>query len=254
MLIAPAPISAETLVQAPAVRAVDARKVFGEGSPEVVALNSVSVDFERGQFTAVMGPSGSGKSTLLYGLSGLTRLDGGAAYLGDTDISTMSDKELAILRRTEMGFVFQSFHLVAALSARENITLPLDLAGVSVDEGFLFDLTRVLGIQDRLSSRPSELSGGQRQRVAVARALISRPQVVFADEPTGALDSQSAADLLGYMRGAVDDLGQTIVMVTHDPVAAAHTDRAVYLRDGAVWGSQTDPTVDDVLSVIRDRA
>ncbi len=254
MLTAPSPATTEARLDAPAVRAVNARKVFGDGTNEVIALDSVSVDFDRGQFTSVMGPSGSGKSTLLYGLSGLTRLDGGSAYLGETDISTLSDKDLAILRRTEMGFVFQSFHLVAALSARENITLPIDLAGEPVDEGFLFDLVRVLGIEDRLNSRPSELSGGQRQRVAVARALISRPQVVFADEPTGALDSRSAADLLGYMRTAVDDLGQTIVMVTHDPVAAAHTDRAVYLRDGAVSGIQSDPTVDDVLSVIRERA
>lgn len=254
MLIAPSPSLSEALVESPAVRAVEARKVFGDGTNEVVALDSVSVDFERGQFTSVMGPSGSGKSTLLYGLSGLTRLDSGSAYLGDTDISTLSDKDLAILRRTEMGFVFQSFHLVAALSARENITLPVDLAGAPVDEGFLFDLVHVLGIEDRMKSRPSELSGGQRQRVAVARALISRPQVVFADEPTGALDSRSAADLLGYMRRAVDDFDQTIVMVTHDPVAAAHTDRAVYLSDGAIAGVQNDPTVDDVLSVIRGRA
>ncbi|MEM7337433.1 MAG: ABC transporter ATP-binding protein [Actinomycetota bacterium] len=234
-------------------RLVGATKVFGTGDAAVTALDSVTLGFRRGEFTAVMGPSGSGKSTLMYCQSGLDRLTEGQAFVGDVDVSTLSDQELSVLRRSKLGFIFQSFHLVPALSARENITLPVDLdSKAAVDEDFLAELAGVLGIDHRLNNRPSELSGGQRQRVAVARAMIPRPDVIFADEPTGALDSKTSGELLAYLRKAVDELGQTIVMVTHDAVAASYCDRVVYVQDGRLVGEALNPTVDDVLGKIRE--
>ncbi len=229
-----------------------ATKTFGEGSSAVTAVNDVTIGFEKGKFTAVMGPSGSGKSTLVYCQSGLDRLSSGKAFIGDTDISTLSDKELSIMRRSKMGFVFQSFHLVPALTASENITLPVDLDGHKVDTAFLDELTGVLGIRDRLTHRPGEMSGGQRQRVAIARAMISRPDVIFGDEPTGALDSKTSGELLSYLREAVDTLGQTIVMVTHDPIAATYCDRVVFVQDGSIVHETTSPTVDTVLEQIKE--
>jgi len=232
---------------------VGATKTFGIGDTLIHALDDVSVEFRRGQFTAVMGPSGSGKSTLMYCQSGLDRLTSGNAYVGDVDVSTLTDQQLSVMRRSKLGFIFQSFHLVPAFSARENITLPVDLdADAEVDEAFLDELTSVLGIQDRMRNRPSELSGGQRQRVAVARAMIPRPDVIFADEPTGALDSKTSGELLKYLREAVDSLDQTIVMVTHDAVAASYCDRVVYMQDGRLVGEEMNPTVDDVLDKIRE--
>ena len=234
-------------------RLVGATKTFGVGGAAVTALDDVTIGFRRGEFTAVMGPSGSGKSTLMYCQSGLDRLSSGHAYVGDVDVSTLSDQELSVLRRSKLGFIFQSFHLVPALSARENITLPVDLdAGAEVDEAFLAELVDVLGIANRMDNRPSQLSGGQRQRVAVARAMIPRPDVIFADEPTGALDSKTSGELLKYLRQAVDELGQTIVMVTHDAVAASHCDRVIYVQDGRLVGEALHPTVDDVLDKIRE--
>ena len=232
---------------------VGASKVYGTGDAAVTALDDVTIGFRRGQFTAVMGPSGSGKSTLMYCQSGLDRLTAGEAYIGDIDVSTLGDQALSVLRRSRLGFIFQSFHLVPALTARENITLPVDLdRDADLDESFLTELTEVLGIDHRLGNRPGELSGGQRQRVAVARAMIARPDVIFADEPTGALDSRTSGELLRYLRRAVDSLGQTIVMVTHDAVAASHCDRVIYVQDGRLVGEATTPTVDDVLDKIRE--
>lgn len=234
-------------------RLVNATKTFGVDDAAVTALNDVTIGFRRGEFTAVMGPSGSGKSTLMYCQSGLDRLSSGKAYVGDVDVSTLSDQELSVLRRSKLGFIFQSFHLVPALSAEENITLPVDLdSGAQVDADFLAELADVLGIAHRLRNRPSELSGGQRQRVAVARAMIARPDVIFADEPTGALDSKTSGELLKYLREAVDSLGQTIVMVTHDAVAASYCDRVIYVQDGYLVGEALTPSVDDVLDKIRE--
>lgn len=232
---------------------VGATKTFGEGDAAVTAIDDVTIGFRRGEFTAVMGPSGSGKSTLMYCQSGLDKLSSGKAYIGDVDVSTLGDQELSVMRRSQLGFIFQSFHLVPALTARENITLPVDLdRDAQVDESFLNELTEVLAIQNRLGNRPSELSGGQRQRVAVARAMIPRPDVIFADEPTGALDSRTSGELLKYLRQAVDALGQTIVMVTHDAVAASYCDRVVYVQDGQLVGEARHPSVDDVLDKIRE--
>jgi putative ABC transport system ATP-binding protein len=245
---ATAPASSQTDV----ARLVDANKVFGEGESAVKAVDNVTIGFRRGQFTAVMGPSGSGKSTLMYCQSGLDRLTSGKAYVGDVDVSTLSDQELSVMRRSKLGFIFQSFHLVPALSARENITLPVDLDGKDVDEDFLAELADVLAISNRLDNRPSQLSGGQRQRVAVARAMIARPDVIFADEPTGALDSKTSGELLEYLREAVNSLNQTIVMVTHDAVAASYCDRVVYLQDGVLVGEAANPSVDDVLDKIKE--
>ncbi len=232
-------------------RLVNATKTFGTGDAAVTALDNATIDFRRGEFTAVMGPSGSGKSTLMYCQSGLDQLSSGQAFIGDVDVSTLSDQELSIMRRSTLGFIFQSFHLVPALNARENITLPVDLdSNAEVDADFLDELATVLGIEHRLENLPSQLSGGQRQRVAVARAMVPRPDVIFADEPTGALDSKTSGELLAYLRTAVDDLGQTIVMVTHDAVAASHCDRVVYVQDGRLVDEAQHPTVDDVLNKI----
>jgi putative ABC transport system ATP-binding protein len=229
-----------------AARAENARKVYGRGDTEVVALDDVSVSFETGRFTAIMGPSGSGKSTLMHCVAGLDSLSGGRVFVGPTDLTTLSDKQLTLLRREKVGFVFQAFNLVPTLNARENITLPVDLAGNDIDEEWFATVIRTVGLGDRLKHRPSELSGGQQQRVAVARALASQPSIIFADEPTGNLDSTSGGEILSFMRSAVVDLGQTIVMVTHDAIAASYASRVVFLADGRIVDELADPTVASV--------
>jgi putative ABC transport system ATP-binding protein len=230
---------------------VEARKTYGSGDSEVVALDSVSLAFHAGDFTAIMGPSGSGKSTLMHCMAGLDTLTSGRAYVGDTDLATLTDRQRTLLRRDRLGFVFQAFNLVPTLTAEENITLPADLAGRRVDPAWLDTVVSTLRLGDRLGHRPSQLSGGQQQRVAVARALVSRPDVVFGDEPTGALDSRTGTELLRFLRSAVDDLGQTVVMVTHDPVAASYADRVVFLADGAVVDELRSPTRDSVLETMK---
>jgi putative ABC transport system ATP-binding protein len=230
-----------------AVRAEAAVKVYGTDRTEVRALDGVDIDIPSGRFTAVMGPSGSGKSTLMHCLAGLDTLSSGRILFGGTDLGRLSDRDLTLLRRDHIGFVFQAFNLVPTLTALENITLPSRLAKRRVDQQWLDSLIATVGLGDRAGHRPSELSGGQQQRVAVARALASRPSVVFADEPTGNLDSRSGAEILGLMRDAVVQLAQTIVMVTHDPSAAAHADRVVFLADGRVVDTMEAPTADRVL-------
>jgi putative ABC transport system ATP-binding protein len=230
-----------------AVQARSAVKVYGAGRTEVRALDGVDLDVAASRFTAVMGPSGSGKSTLMHCMAGLDTLTSGQIVIGGRDLSGMSDRALTLLRRDHLGFVFQSFNLVPTLTAGENITLPARLAKRRIDQAWLDELVRRVGLDQRLGHRPAELSGGQQQRVAVARALAGRPSVVFADEPTGNLDSRSGAEVLGLMRSAVDDLGQTIVMVSHDPSAAAHADRVVFLADGRVVDEMQDPTAGRVL-------
>jgi putative ABC transport system ATP-binding protein len=234
-----------------AARAVEATKVYGSGDTAVVALDEVTLDLPTGRFTAIMGPSGSGKSTLMHCLAGLDSLSEGQVFVGDVDLGALSDKELTLLRRTGIGFVFQAFNLVPMLTAGENITLPLTLAGRKPDPGWFDQVIATVGLGDRLGHRPSELSGGQQQRVAVARALVSRPAIVFADEPTGNLDSRGGAELLDFLRRAVDELGQTIVMVTHDPGAAAHADAVVFLADGRIVDHMADPTAERVLDTIK---
>jgi putative ABC transport system ATP-binding protein len=213
---------------------MDATKVYGAGVTSVLALDEVTVDFEAGRFTAIMGPSGSGKSTLMHCVAGLDTLTRGRVFVGDVDLGTLSDRELTRLRRDRIGFVFQAFNLVPTLTARENIVLPDRLAGRRPDAGWLDEVVAAVGMGDRLTHRPAELSGGQQQRVAVARALAGRPAIVFADEPTGNLDSHSGGEILGFLRRAVDEMGQTVVMVTHDPRAAAVADRALFLADGRI--------------------
>ena len=230
---------------------VQASKIYGSGDTAVRALDDVTVSFQRGQFSAIMGPSGSGKSTLMHCLAGLDRLSSGHVMIGDTNLSDLSDKELTLLRRKQVGFVFQAFNLIPTLTARENITLPLDLGRTKPDTGFLDEVIQAVGLGDRLSHKPSELSGGQQQRVAVARALASRPDVIFADEPTGNLDSQTGAEILDFMRRAVDEFGQTIVMVTHDAVAAAYADRVLFLADGKIVSELMEPTTDLILESLR---
>jgi putative ABC transport system ATP-binding protein len=230
-----------------AAHAVDAYKIYGQGEAEVRALDGVSVEFESARMTAIMGPSGSGKSTLLHCLAGLDRLTRGQIFLGDTELSSLSEKELTLIRRDQIGFVFQAYNLVPTLNALENITLPMSLARKKPDSDWLNTVVETVRLGDRLTHRPSELSGGQQQRVAVARALLSRPAIVFADEPTGNLDSRSGAEILTFMRQAVDDLGQTTVIVTHDPVAAGYADRIVFLADGKIVDEMIDPTADRVL-------
>jgi putative ABC transport system ATP-binding protein len=234
-----------------AARAVDLRKVYGEGDAAVEALRGVSVDFTGGQFTAIMGPSGSGKSTLLHCMAGLDAPTSGQVLIGDVDLTTLSEKALTQLRRDRIGFVFQAFNLVPTLTARENITLPLDIAGRDVDPAWFDLVVDTIGLRDRLSHRPSELSGGQQQRVAGARALASRPQIVFADEPTGNLDSKSGAELLAFLRNAVDEHDQTIVVVTHDAHAASYSDRVVFLADGRVVDEMLEPTTERVLDHLK---
>ncbi len=233
-----------------AVSARRASKVYGVGSTSVKALDGLTLDLERGRFTVIMGPSGSGKSTLLHCLAALDTLSGGEVLIGGADVASLSDQQRTLLRRDRLGFVFQAFNLLPTLTAEENITLPLDLAGRDVDRAWFDTVVDRLDLRDRLGHRPSELSGGQQQRVAVARALITRPEVVFADEPTGALDSKAATELLRFLRAAVDELGQTVVMVTHDPGAAAYADRVVFLVDGQVVTEVRDPTRDRVLQVM----
>jgi putative ABC transport system ATP-binding protein len=234
-----------------AARAVDASKIYGQGEATVHALDHISVDFEQGKYTAIMGPSGSGKSTLLHCLAGLDRVTAGHVYLGDLEIGSMHEKELTKVRRDRIGFVFQAFNLIPTLDALENITLPMALAGRKPDQQWLDSIIETVGLRDRLKHRPAELSGGQQQRVAVARALASRPQVIFADEPTGNLDSKASAEILGFMRRAVGDFGQTIVMVTHDPLAASYSDRVVFLADGKTVDSLEGPTSDAILDKMR---
>ncbi|GAA0963294.1 ABC transporter ATP-binding protein [Virgisporangium aurantiacum] len=223
-----------TTTTATAVRVAGLTKVYGAGEARVVALDAVDVDFARGRFTAIMGPSGSGKSTLMHCAAGLDRATSGQIFLGETELSTLNEKALTALRRDRVGFVFQAFNLLPTLDALENITLPLDLAGRRPDPAVLDAIVDALGVRDRLHHRPAQLSGGQQQRVACARALITRPDVVFADEPTGALDSTSSAEVLAFLRRSVDELGQTVIMVTHDPAAARYADDVVNLADGRV--------------------
>lgn len=234
-----------------AARAEAASKVYGSGDTEVHALRSVDVTFDHGAFTAIMGPSGSGKSTLMHCMAGLDRLTSGEAYVGDTAISTLSDKELTELRREKVGFIFQAFNLVPTLNARENITLPMDLGGRSYDGDWVDEVITTVGLADRVTHRPNELSGGQQQRVAVARALATRPDIVFGDEPTGNLDSRTSAEILSFMQRAVKELSQTIVMVTHDPTSASYADRVLFLADGQIVHEIFDPTPDSVLDTIK---
>jgi putative ABC transport system ATP-binding protein len=234
-----------------AARAASVRKVYGRGDAAVEALRDVTVAFGEGEFTAIMGPSGSGKSTLLHCLAGLDRPTSGQVFIGDVDLTTLSDRALTDLRRDRVGFVFQAFNLIPTLSAEENITLPVDIAGRKVDRSWFDRIVDTVGLRDRLHHRPAELSGGQQQRVAAARALVSRPTIVFADEPTGNLDSRSGEELLGFLRSAVDEHGQTIVMVTHDARAASHADRVVFLADGDVVGEMREPTTERVLDHLK---
>jgi len=231
----------------PAARTVGLTKVYGRGDAQVVALDEVSIDLAAGEFTAIMGPSGSGKSTLMHCAAALDSATAGQVFLGDVDLTRLGDKQLTDLRRDRIGFVFQSFNLVPTLTAEENILLPLAIAGRKPEPDWYDTVIDTVGLRDRLGHRPSEMSGGQQQRVACARALMSRPQVVFADEPTGNLDSRSGEDVLGFLRRSVDEFGQTIVMVTHDPMAAAHTDRVLFLADGRVVDEMREPTAERVL-------
>jgi putative ABC transport system ATP-binding protein len=234
-----------------AARAVEASKIYGTGDTTVRALDSIDVDFPRSQYTAIMGPSGSGKSTLLHCLAGLDTLTSGHVYLGDIDLSTLSDKEVTRVRRDRVGFVFQTFNLLPTLTAIENTTLPLALAGHKADQAWLDRIVDTVRLADRLEHRPSELSGGQQQRVAVARALVTKPEIIFADEPTGNLDSRSSAEILGFMQHAVQEFGQTIVMVTHDPISASYSNRVVFLADGHIVDELQSPTADAVLGKMR---
>jgi len=234
-----------------AARIEDGTKVYGQDDMAVTALNGVTTEFEVRKFTAIMGPSGSGKSTLLHCIAGLDTLTSGTAYIGDVDLGSLKDKDLTILRREQVGFVFQAFNLVPTLDAEENIVLPLTIAGTKPDQEWFNEVVGTLGLTDRLDHRPSELSGGQQQRVAAARALVSKPKIIFADEPSGNLDSKSGAELLGFMKNAVDEFGQTIVMVTHDAVAASHADRIVFLDDGKTVDEMLDPTTEAVLDRLK---
>jgi putative ABC transport system ATP-binding protein len=234
-----------------AVRAVGLRKTHGSGETAVHALAGVDVAFGRGQFTAIMGPSGSGKSTLMHCLAGLDSASAGQVWLGDTELTGLRDEQLTTLRRERIGFVFQSFNLLPVLDAQENILLPMQLAGLRPDRAWLDAVIGRLGLRDRLRHRPHELSGGQQQRVAVARALLPRPDVVFADEPTGNLDSHAGAEVLDLLRSSVRETGQTVVMVTHDPVAAAYADRVVLLADGRLAGEVHQPTTDSIIGALR---
>lgn len=232
---------------APAARSQDLKKIYGTGETAVHALDGVTVEFAAGEFTAIMGPSGSGKSTLMHCLAGLDSATSGQVFIGDTDLTTLSDKEMTQLRRDRVGFVFQAFNLVPTLTALENITLPVDIAGRKVDQEWLDTIVGRLGLGDRLGHRPGELSGGQQQRVACARALAGRPEIIFGDEPTGNLDSRSSGEVMSILRASVDEFGQTVVIVTHDPRAAGYADRVVFLSDGRVVDEMRDPTADSVL-------
>ncbi len=235
----------------PAARSVDAHKHYGSGDTEVRALDGVTVTFDRGEFTAVMGPSGSGKSTLMHCMAGLDDLTSGQVFIGETELGSLNERHLTLLRRHEVGFVFQAYNLVPTLTAEENITLPQRLGRIPVDQAWVDEVVTAVGLTDRLSHRPNELSGGQQQRVAVARALAGRPEIIFADEPTGNLDSRTGAEILQFMRDVVDRYGQTIVMVTHDPNAAAYADRVIFLADGRIVQELADPTADQVLDTMK---
>jgi putative ABC transport system ATP-binding protein len=240
-----------TVTTSAAARAEDVVKSYGEGDVCVYALDHVSVSIEAGRFTAVMGPSGSGKSTLLHMLAGLDRPTSGEVYVGDVEITHLKDTPLTLLRRDRIGFIFQSFNLLPTLTAAENIVLPMRIAGRKPDDYWVRTIVETVGLGERMSHRPSQLSGGQQQRVAAARALAGRPQIVFADEPTGALDSRASTELLTFLRTAVTDLGQTVVMVTHDPVAAGYADRVLFLADGRIVDEMTEPTADAVLDYMK---
>ena len=234
-----------------AARAVDVWKLYGTGEAQIAALRNVNVEFERGRFTAIMGPSGSGKSTLMHCLAGLDSTSRGEVYIGDTRVTGLGDKGLTELRRDKVGFIFQQFNLLPTLTARENILLPLSIAGRKPDQAWFDTIVDTVGLRDRLGHRPTQMSGGQQQRVACARALVSRPEVVFADEPTGNLDSRSGQEVLGFLRESVRQFGQTIVMVTHDPKAASYAGRVVFLADGAIVDELHDPNEDAVLEKMK---
>jgi putative ABC transport system ATP-binding protein len=244
---APAPLNSDRA----AARTVGLWKVYGEGDTQVVALSDVSVAFARGRYTAIMGPSGSGKSTLMHCMAALDSATAGQVFVGDIELTTLSDAELTRLRRDKIGFVFQAYNLVPTLTAQENITLPLDIAGTKVDQEWFDTVISTVGLGDRLRHKPNELSGGQQQRVACARALASRPDIVFADEPTGNLDSRSGAEVLGFLRRSVREFGQTIVMVTHDPNAASYADHVLFLADGRIVDEMPEPTAERVLEKMK---
>ncbi|MCG7234959.1 ABC transporter ATP-binding protein [Corynebacterium sp. KPL2830] len=235
-----------------AARAVDLFKQYGSDDTAVIALDHVSIEFGQNQFTAIMGPSGSGKSTLMHTMAGLDSATSGSAFIGDTDMSHLNDKDITALRRDRLGFIFQSFNLVPTLTAAENITLPTDIAGKDVDKQWFEEVTRRLGLAERLEHRPAELSGGQQQRVACARALVSRPEIIFGDEPTGNLDSNSSAEVLDILRTAVDQDDQTVVIVTHDAKAASYADRVVFLADGKLVNELQDPTMEAIHNVMAE--
>jgi putative ABC transport system ATP-binding protein len=237
----------DTMVEIGAARTVEAVKTYGKGEAAVHALAGVTVTFPRQRFTAIMGPSGSGKSTLMQCVAGLDRLTSGQAFIGETDLSQLDKTALTLLRRDRLGFIFQQYNLIPTLSAEENIVLPLTLAGEKPDQAWFDTVVGTVGMRDRLKNLPSQLSGGQQQRVAVARALVPRPDIVFADEPTGALDSRTGSEILSFMRRAVDDAGQTIVMVTHDPHAASYADNVLFLADGQIIDEMPGPTAERVL-------
>lgn len=245
----PASVPEPTPVAAAGLR--HAVKIYRSGEDEVRALDDVTVSFAQGEFTAIMGPSGSGKSTLMHAAAGLDRLTSGTAFIGDTDLASLSDHHLTLLRRERVGFIFQSFNLLPALTAAENIVLPVTIGGGKVDAAMYDNVIDVLGLRPRLDHRPSQLSGGQQQRVAVARALVSKPQIVFGDEPTGNLDSTTGAEILRFLRDAVDTIGQTIAMVTHDPVAASYADRVVFVKDGRLVEEMRSPTAEKVFDLMK---
>lgn len=235
-----------------AARAVDLFKQYGSDDTAVVALDHVSIEFGKNEFTAIMGPSGSGKSTLMHTMAGLDSATSGSAFIGDTDMSALNDKDITALRRDRLGFIFQSFNLVPTLTAAENITLPTDIAGKDIDKQWFEEVTYRLGLAERLEHRPAELSGGQQQRVACARALVSRPEIIFGDEPTGNLDSNSSAEVLDILRTAVDQDNQTVVIVTHDAKAASYADRVVFLADGKLVNELQDPTMEAIHNVMAE--
>ncbi|MEX3558983.1 ABC transporter ATP-binding protein [Corynebacterium sp. LK2522] len=247
---AASPVGAST--PAVAARAIELFKQYGQGETSVSALDHVTIDFRRQEFTAIMGPSGSGKSTLMHTMAGLDSATSGAALISDTDLSQLSDKEITALRRDRLGFIFQSFNLVPTLTAAENITLPVDIAGKKVDKAWFDEITTRLGLAQRLEHRPAELSGGQQQRVACARALVSRPEIIFGDEPTGNLDSNSSAEVLDILRTSVDQDGQTVVIVTHDAKAASYADRVVFLADGRLVHELEDPSMEAIHQIMAE--
>ncbi|WP_228978716.1 ABC transporter ATP-binding protein [Streptomyces sp. DH12] len=248
----PSPTTAHRATTAVAARATELSKVYGQGETRVVALDRVTVAFPQGEFTAIMGPSGSGKSTLMHCVAGLDSFTSGSARIGETELGTLKDKQLTQLRRDKIGFIFQAFNLLPTLTALENITLPMDIAGRKPDKQWMDRVIDMVGLSGRLGHRPAQLSGGQQQRVAVARALASRPEIIFGDEPTGNLDSRSGAEVLGFLRNSVRELGQTVVMVTHDPVAASYADRVIFLADGRIVDEMLAPTADGVLDRMKE--